>query len=170
MRFVLAFIFFAAIIILPIVIVRVIYIKLKNSRYSKIAKFFVLLVCIYIGYNIYTAIYPNESFYINDYELNTKLKFPKSAKFISKDATYPDIHGEYNSLSLIKITKEEFSNLLKITNLDSSFKTDDTIYGFDSNFVVNGISKKEIIKIVRKQRIQIGFLNDNYRILIAKVN
>ena len=68
-------------------------------------------------YTIYTAIYPPESFYKNEFKANMGFRLSNSINFIEKQASYPDFHGDYYSTAIIEISEEDYKKiLLKISN------------------------------------------------------
>lgn len=96
----------------------------SDSRYltPKWIKFYIfLLVFAFLGYQIYTAIYPTESFYREEYLRLTEREFPKSAKIIYKDTSYPDHFGKYYSVSHIEVSEEDFHQLLNDIENDKDF-------------------------------------------------
>jgi hypothetical protein len=157
--------------VLPIIIIKLFYSWFYKKGLKNIAKIFITLCLAFFSYNIYTAFFPNESFYIEEYEINTNLNFPKNVKFISKYASYPDIHGDYISICLVQLSATEFYKLYNKVVNDSSFIADESIYCL--NYIGNKISeieKNNIIKIVRKNGIQIGFINNQQKIIISKIS
>lgn len=64
-----------------------------------------LAVILFASYQVYIAFYPTDSFYIDEFESNTKITFPKSGKIIIKGATYPDIHGDYSVSAMILVNE-----------------------------------------------------------------
>lgn len=93
--------------------------KYFTSKKIKIYTF--LLVFAFLGYQIYTAIYPTESFYREEYLRLTEREFPKSAKIIYKDTSYPDHFGKYYSVSHIEVSEEDFHQLLNDIENDKDF-------------------------------------------------
>jgi hypothetical protein len=91
------------------------------DRYDKRLKLFLLIPVIFIGVSVYTAIYPNDEFYQEDFREITGLEFPKDGDIIFKIASYPDQHGDYGSASIIKITKD-FDVKLERQLIEKGFK------------------------------------------------
>jgi hypothetical protein len=70
------------------------------------------LLFLFVGYQIYLAFYPSDSFYKKEFKDITKTEFPKSGKILFKTASYPDIHGAYCSCAWIEVSRTDFEELL----------------------------------------------------------
>ena len=137
--------------------------------FKKAAILFPSLIALGVLYLIYTSFYPTDSFYKEDFEFITKIELPKSANIITKDANYPDIHGKYSSVAVVKLSINDYNVLLDRIKKDSSF-TPQSHIGTGSIYheITSGIDQKEIIKIFRKKKMIIAFLNDNSRIILER--
>jgi hypothetical protein len=118
--------------------------RLYNKGYKKLAILIPFLIIMFVGYEVYRSIYPNDKFYIEDFERYSGMKFPVSGKIIEKEATYPDLHGHYMSQALIQLSESDFLELKNELNLNRSAKLDTIrhpFYGknFDSVYVIHGI-------------------------------
>ncbi|MFN3403503.1 MAG: hypothetical protein ACK40G_05355 [Cytophagaceae bacterium] len=113
------------IIVFPILLSVIIYKWLKSKKYNKKIRVVSLIPIFVTAYFLYTAVYPTERFYREDFKEVTKTDLPQSAKFIYKSATLPDHFGDYSSVALIK-TDSSFIKDLKINLLNLGFK-----YNFD---------------------------------------
>ncbi|RYY37724.1 MAG: hypothetical protein EOP46_01690 [Sphingobacteriaceae bacterium] len=102
---ILLLIFLSALVYLIFIIFRWIY----RKGYKKVAVIIPSVVVVYLTYSIYTAIYPDDSFYHEEFKTVTLREIPQSAEIIKKDASYPDQHGEYCSVALIKLSKKIIS-------------------------------------------------------------
>jgi hypothetical protein len=161
---------FIVIIVLPFIWLLV---KLANwfikKGYKKATYIALCIIGLFVVYSIYTAIYPPDRFYIEDFEYYTELKFPPSSKILKKNADYPDQHGKYTSIAVVQLSKSDYKNLLLKVATDTTFTTDTTI-GISNSFdeVTAGVDKKGIIKIVRKKKMKLAFLKDSTHLLIEK--
>ena len=172
-----AVVFFATIIALPTVIAFLINRWLTKKGIKYVGLFLLVIAPIWTAYEVYTAIYPTDSFYLSEFKEVTLREAPKSAIVKNKEASYPDFHGDYCSASLITISKDDYSSLLnELTNdkritknkpgeiigsneLDKvmgSFKTEQIIYSFTRN-----IAGQE------DHYLYIGFLDDKQTIVIS---
>ncbi len=152
---------------IPLLLAFFIYRWLVKKGQKKIALIISSLIIATLLFFVYTAINPLDSFYKDDFEKETEVKFPTSGKFLSKAASFPDHHGKYYSDAVIKFSKKDYSDLFEKA---MSFTTDSVI-GDDSNYfeeVTKGISKKEIVRIVKRKKIKIAFLNDGERIILER--
>ena len=90
---------------------------LKRSIAIAIASI-IPLFCIY---ETYFAIFPDDSFYRGEFKLITGMECPRSAKFFSKDASYPLWQGEYSSCALIEFSPDDYLSILDTIKKDSLF-------------------------------------------------
>ena len=108
-------IFILAIIIIlgvPIGLSILIYLIIKKRKLNRKFQLLALIPILTISYIIYDAIYPSDSFYKEDFYEVTKIKFPENGDIIYKTATFPDQFGDYTSISISKIDKSDFRNIL----------------------------------------------------------
>ena len=115
------------------------FIKLMKRLYRKGYKTLAILIPLSIalvgGYEIYTALYPPDSFYVEDFERYSGIKYPSSGKILKKTATYPDSHGKYISAALIQFSAADFQKLKNKINSDSLYMRDTTVYPFYGNIM-----------------------------------
>jgi hypothetical protein len=78
----------------------------------------------FICYQSYTALYPSEDFYLDELQTVTARQPPAEARVIAKDATYPDLHGDYCSFSRINISEWSYRKLLDELKTDERFTPD----------------------------------------------
>ncbi|QQS36092.1 MAG: hypothetical protein IPM56_17930 [Ignavibacteriales bacterium] len=102
------------------------YLSISNDR--KIKYYFIAATLIISFYSTYTAFYPTESFYESEFTFNTKITFPSSAKFLFKDASYPDIHGDYISIALIEVSTKDYHDILSVVRSWPASKQDDIYF------------------------------------------
>ena len=96
-----------------------------------------ILATITIGtiYFSYTAFYPTNSFYEDEFEDNTGLDFPNSGDILTKDASYPDLHGDYSATALFKIDQNDFNFILNSIQKNTKFQLDTIPFKFNlANF------------------------------------
>jgi len=155
---------------IPILFSVLSYRWLRKKGHEKLGLAIGGLVIVALVFWIYIAFYPLDSFYKEDFEYYSKLTFPPSGRIISKEASYPDIHGKYSSDAVVELSKADYSLLLRKLGSDSTFKAD-TVIGYASQYfekVTIGIAKKDIIQIVRKSKLNIGFHKDKRTIIIER--
>jgi hypothetical protein len=78
---------------------------------GRIEKAIAISIAGLIAYFIITAIWPTRGFYKDEFEYNTSIPFPKSARFVHKSATYPDFHGDYSSEAVFILSEDDFLTL-----------------------------------------------------------
>ncbi|WP_047450969.1 hypothetical protein [Alistipes sp. ZOR0009] len=171
-------VFALAIISLPTVIAYLIYRWIsKKKTYLKVIGISLLIIApIWTTYEIYTAIYPTDSFYFNEFKDVTLREIPSSAKIIRKTATYPYFHGDYASVSLIKLSPKDYNSLFTALNNDKRIIKNGEFIGcreFDEvmgNLKTNSIEYSFTRKIPKEENhyFYIGFLNDNSTIIVLK--
>lgn len=120
--------------------------KLLCSNVKHVRWLAVVPVSVLVGgcYLVYTAFYPNDDFYQDEWQRNVGFELPPNAVFVDESVTYPDIHGDYSAVAVLSLPPSE---MVQVRNqldqsprmkLDTSGQTITTmVKGFDS--VVDGI-------------------------------
>lgn len=94
-----------------VVIIAWIAILIKLWRKGGIRRVISTAIAAGVIFLVYSAIYPHESFYKEEFERVTRLPFPASGKFLFKEATYPDFHGDYTSCALLEVSEKDYEAL-----------------------------------------------------------
>jgi hypothetical protein len=97
---------------IPVLLSYLLYTWLNRRGYGDIG--LLLLNCLIASliYLTYTAIYPDDAFYFDEFKKVTKRVPPSSAEIIKADATYPDLQGDYISAALLRCSKSDYQYLL----------------------------------------------------------
>jgi len=171
-------IFFVLIIGIPTGLSILILRFIKRRNYDKRLRLIALIPILTIGYFIYTAFFPTDSFYKEDFKEVTGIDFPESGEIVYKSATYPDQFGDYGSTSIVKVNKEFYENLegqLKTKGLtDNSAKKEDDLRGpFDLVEIKKEIGKKGIEKAFSMTVdggvfYYVGFLSDKETLIVQR--
>ena len=85
--------------------------KLTSSLNQKINRTYILLLLTIVCYSTYTAFYPPDSFYKEEFKYNTDVELPQSAEIIDKDSDYPDFHGDFAASAIIKLNEVDYAKL-----------------------------------------------------------
>ena len=167
---------FLLIISIPIGLSIFIYKWLKKRGFKKIASFISALIIGLFSYSIFSAIYPPDSFYIDEFEENTKLVFPKSGKIILKDADFPDHFGDYWATAVVVVSENDFNILFHDLKANKDFKLDTSKFGIgigtDFEKLIQGSFKESDIKIIlanqTKEWFKVAFLKDGTTIIFER--
>lgn len=162
--------------LLPIISIGIILKRklVKGLKYTLIISLSILQLWIF--YSAFTAFYPEDSFYIEEYKTVIGIAAPASAKIVRKSASYPDFHGNYCSASLMELSVSDYNRLYKKIAHDKSFYAADLIYSDTLKDILDKKQIKNMIMIKQHkmnnvgQNSYIGFLNDRKSILIYFVN
>lgn len=147
--------------------------KLLNRKFpEKPYRYLALTPTIFILYCIWIALYPSESFYREDYKEVTKMQCPKDAEFIYKTATYPIAFGDYTSISLIKLTPQEYEKLeTQLKKIGFQVGNND----FGSSETKNALEKTKskilseyFIDVDGYKHFYVAFCNDKKTVLIRR--
>jgi uncharacterized protein with PQ loop repeat len=163
--------------ILPLVLIVFINQKKSNRRLKRILISSLSLLQLWIFYSIYIALYPNESFYFEEYKSVVGKPVPKSAEIVDKSASYPDFQGSYNSVSLISLSKTDYHNLYHEIDQNKDFEHAELIHTETLNKILDSNKNiKEVTWRARKNQGEgwqhhfIGFLNNKKEIIIYYVS
>jgi hypothetical protein len=148
---------------------------LTKKGHPKIGNGVTVMVMVGTAYLIYTAIFPPTSFYADEFEQSTGLELPNSADFLAKDASYPDLHGDYWSAAVVELSTEDFNQLKKQLSEEPTMQLDTSKYGigittdFDiltSNLDMNSIDMTLVS--TRGEWFKIAFMNDGRTIIFER--
>lgn len=144
----------------------------KGYRFVGIILF--IIVPIWTAYEIYFAIYPPESFYIFEFEYHTGLVLPNSVEFIAKDASYPDIHGDYWSAAVVRLSTEDFNQLKNHFFEQPRMQLDTTTHGIGigTDFVDLTsdlkLSTIDLTFVSTRWWFKVAFLNDGRTLIFEQ--
>lgn len=167
-------VFLSALVYLLFIIFRWIY----RKGHKKVAVGIPAAIIVYLTYSIYTAIYPDDAFYHEEFKTVTLRDLPQSAKIIAKDASYPDQHGEYCSVALIKLSQKDYNNLRNQIINDKRFAKGE-LYGSEEldNVMGKGFDEKKIMYQFNRMipghignYLHLSFLNDKQSIICYVIN
>ena len=149
------------------------FIKRKNSnRRLRIIAFAPVLI---IGYLLYSAVFPSENFYRQDFKEVTGQDLPESVEFRYKSATYPDHFGDYTSVAIITVEKELYKNLPQALVKKGHTEKGEKVHSKEFDKALKHIGKLEIEKeftLHQKQGIYyyVGFLTDHKSIIVQRLS
>jgi hypothetical protein len=138
--------FFLFITFIPTGLAYLVFRWLAKKGYKKVGLALLATVTIWTIYSVYTAFYPTDSFYKDEFENNTGLKFPKSGDILTKDASYPDIHGDYSATAIFKTDNNDFNEIQRAIEQNNKFQLDTfprkfTLTNFDTTIKEPGFTK-----------------------------
>ena len=128
-----------------------------------------------VGYLIFEAFYPSESFYEDDFKEVTGIDFPKNAEFEYKTASFPDHFGDYTSVSLIKVENEfyaELPNKLLKRGLSENIEKVGSAEMDKVKSKLNGriIEKEYALEESGEIYYYVGFLSDKETLIIERIS
>ncbi|HEY0261386.1 MAG TPA: hypothetical protein VGB95_00035 [Chitinophagales bacterium] len=177
--FFIAFIVGALLIIIsiPTLIAFFIFRSLRKTKFKFIGIVLLVIAPIWTAFEVYTAIYPLDSFYFDEFETITYRKLPASAIIEKKDAGYSDMQGDYCSAALIQLSEKDYLKLLSELKNDKRFKVASEINVVSSEelrIVFNDLNWEQIatgfLKDSNYGNYYIGFLDDKKTIVISLCN
>ena len=148
---------------------------LTKIRGRQINKIYVLVLLVIALSQTYFAFFPKDSFYFDEFKSNTGIELPSSAHIISKSSDYPDIHGDYSAVAVIKLDTIDFKkleiNLFKLADI----KVDTSSQKIGRTEQYLGVAKnikESQIEIVftnfKKEWFKVAFLNDKQTIILER--
>lgn len=110
-------------------------------------------VLAYLSYQVYVAFYPREEFYREVWVVNTRSEMPASAEFRSKEATYPDQHGDYWAGAVIEVSGSDFDEVERRLRSTALFSVDtsDQPIGISGEFraLTKGLNMSDVRTVYR---------------------
>jgi hypothetical protein len=167
----------AIILCIPTLIIYFLYKWLTKKGYRWIGLLIIAISISTLVYCMYTAVYPTDSFYFEDFKKVTSLNIPKSAVILNKTASYPDFHGDYISCSIMKLSKKDYNLLLDTLSKDKAILKNPNIVGSEELDQIMKTGSISNIKHSFSREIPgkdyftyIGFFKDGESVLVYFVN
>lgn len=159
------------IVVVPLGLSLIIYWFIKKRRWNKYLSLLSLIPIIIVGYFIYDAIFPSETFYKEEFKIATDIDFPCNGKFIFKSATYPDIHGSYSSIFCFESDSIFFQELQnKLGHIkDTTSLTPIAEFENGKERIKERALIKEFSYNKRNVYYSVGFFSDKRTILMHRV-
>jgi len=158
---------------IPIGLSFLIYRFIKRKNVDKKFRVIALVPLLIFAYLIFTAIYPSDEFYEEDFKEVTSLQFPQNAIIKYKTASYPDQFGDYTSCFLIEFEKQ-YLEKLKRKLIENGFENKSNKIGCDElNYIESKLEGKKYILEFSKEVdggkiYSVGFLTDNKSVIIER--
>jgi hypothetical protein len=89
-----------------------IYWFVRKKGFDRRLRLLALVPLLGVGYFVYTAFYPTEEFYREDFREVTGVAFPANGAIAYQSATFPDQFGDYTSVSMVRVDKAFYRQLL----------------------------------------------------------
>ncbi|MCC3159875.1 hypothetical protein LJ737_21720 [Hymenobacter sp. 15J16-1T3B] len=114
---------FCALLVLsvPVGICWLLYHWLRHHGHRRSAVAVPALIALALVYFVYSALYPGDDFYEQQYAQITGRSLPASAVIQRNDASYPDQHGDYAACARIELSAADYQQLLRQLNRDTAF-------------------------------------------------
>jgi hypothetical protein len=157
---------------IPIILSIWIYRILKKKDINPKWKILALIPILIVGYFVYDAFYPSSDFYKYDFKEVTGIELPENSEFEYKTASYPDLQGDYTSVSIIKVGTEFYKDLQTELIKNKLFENGKRL---GHNEMDNAKRNMNELKIEREFSKQVGgvfyyvaFLSDKKTILVQR--
>lgn len=98
-------------VLLILVLVAMTFVLHKLWKWHVVGKAIVLSFSAFTFFHIWTAIWPTDSWYLEDFETRTSIQLSENVKVLYKRATFPDFQGDYFSTAILAFTDAEFSSI-----------------------------------------------------------
>ena len=149
--------------------------KLSTKISRKINLAYIAVLGLFALYQTYDAIYPSDSFYKDEFTYYTEIEFPESGVIHKKEASYPDMHGDYWSAAIAEFSVEDYEKISWALSNSAKFDIDTTQQGIGITADFKALSKhipKQDINIVyvkkRGEWFKIAFLKDRKTIIFER--
>lgn len=157
-------------IIIPLLCVGFVFFIFKKKLGLKLAVFVSAILLIIFSFFIITNFYPLESFYSNNFEENTKLTLPDSAKLIrysGNNTIYS--FGDYNISYIYQLETTDYNHIYSQLLTKGFHSSDVYLETSENEYLINSPLKYKRKKILTKnfgfKNFDILFLIDNKTII-----
>lgn len=148
---------------------------MKSSQIVYIVSAFLVLVVLTLAYLFKQSFYPEDEFYFSEFTKVTNKEVPKSSKIISKDISSWDLHGDYCSACVIKVSLDDYSSLYnelmgdvrmsRSNEIVRSDQLDNVMKNFRYEDITTGFTRVDPLEL--DSYYYIGFMNDKTTIAVS---
>ncbi len=126
------------------------------------------------AYFIFSSVFPPKSFYKNEYSMIAHAPFPEDGKIKYNTASFPDLHGDYNTSFLVELSPSDIDKLH--TDLELNFLEETgNKKGCNSKElrrIEKHMGEAQYSKIYERQEeggfcYRAGFLNDGKSVILS---
>lgn len=149
--------------------------KLTPIRSRQINKAYVFVLFVIAASQTYIVFFPTDSFYKEEFNLNTGLDLPSSSDIIIKSSDITDFHGDYEASAMIRLDKDDFIKLKMELSKDTNFQLDTSsqpIGRTQSYFTVSKDIKESQIEVIygntTKEWFRVAFFKDGKTIIFER--
>ncbi len=149
--------------------------KLTNQKSRIINRLYIGLIVLIAIFSTWTAFFPLNGFYKEEFENNTGLEFPESGKIRAKDSEYPNFQGDYWAAAIFEVNDTDYKSLKNKLLNDENFQVDTTNkkIGIPREFdnLILDIDKEEIEIVLSnktKEWFKVAFLKDGKTIIFER--
>jgi hypothetical protein len=149
--------------------------KLTLIHSRQINKVYVFVLFIIAVSQTYIVFFPTDSFYKEEFNLNTGLDLPSSADIIVKSSDIPDFHGDYEASALIRLDKDDFIKLKTELSKDTNFQLDTSSQPIGRTQSYSTVSKdieesqiEVIYGNIKEEWFRVAFLKDGQTIIFER--
>lgn len=129
--------------VLTLFILRGRLLRKNHHRLATVTTGIAMAFLLFCGCVTYTFIYPPDSVFEDYFVKITGTPFPASGEIVESAESGLDPHGDYTSCAMVEVNAEEYSQLLRVIQADTSFTATD--FTKDSTFVAS----KEYFKVTK---------------------
>jgi len=160
---------FVCVVGIPILLGWLFYRFLVHKGFPKIALLMPLIPIAVLAYIFANPIYPLDRTYKSNFESNVGMAFPQSGNIIGKRASLPNFDGEGWSEGLVRLSTNDYENVLLIVKRDSLFAEKEQKANEKGKKIFLQVPNENIEKIYGNDpagHFWIGFMRDKKRIVV----
>ena len=164
---------FLLIVGIPIISSIFLYKYLNRKFDGNWQKYLSLIPTLLLIYMVYSAIFPADEFYKEDFKEITKLDFPEQSEILYKTASYPDQFGDYTSVFAVKTTNKNYQKVLNQIRKTGFVNKKDSWYSPETNEALSKANeniKSEYFKEKAGKNYYLAFLKDNKTIILRRIS
>lgn len=157
-------------IILPLSVVGLIFLLLKNWTNRKIAVIFAGISLSIFAYFVITDIYPRQTFFEGNFKENTKLTIPRSAKLLYTSGNQSIWNfGDYNLSYVYELSSDDYKKLGQQLKTEGYTQNESWMQTAEVEEMLHKCLNQQVTKILTKdfgfKRFDILFLNDDRTVI-----
>jgi len=151
------------------------YWLIKKAGFDKRLRLISLLPVLTLCYFVYTAFYPTDSFYKDDFVEVTGTEFPETGDILYKIASYPNIHGDYQSAIVVKVDTDFYKALPDKLEEKGLIRQANKFDPFEIEDILNMYKDKTIdfeywVENSNATIYYVGFMSDKKTIIVRRAS
>ncbi len=161
---------------IPLAVAYGMYWLMRRWGFDRRLRLLALVPVLVVGYFVYTAFYPTEAFYREDFREVTGVAFPADGAITYQSTTFPDHFGDYTSVSVVRVDKAFYHRLLgRLPAQGFTSPGPDNLGLFESSRIKDQLGGRVVAQEYSVEKPNgwvgyVGFLSDGQTLIVQRAS